>query len=360
MAVSDDAMSDEWSFWHRGSVRRIITGFTALLLVIVLGTLGYVALGWSPFDGLFMVWITVSGVGFGEVRPMGTALERIHTMLVIAFGLVAVAYTMAGLLQFVTEGEVQRLFGHQRVHRQIEMLRDHVVIAGFGRMGSLVCDELTAADLPFVVIELAADRLAEIERRGFLHVHGDATEEKILQEAGLLRAKALVTVVPSDADNVFITLTAREMNPHVTIVARAEHPSTQKKLHQAGANHVVLPAAVGARRIAALLTSPTAVEFIELVTQRSSLAIEMDEFPIATATGLAGLTLRDANIGHRTGVIVIAIKRRDGHVEFPPTGDQPFTEGDSIVVVGRRANLTQFRQLFCPSSKGSSPSPGPD
>src|SRR4051812_2564449 len=256
-------------FWQRGSVRRITVGFMAVFAVIGLGVVGYVSLGWSPFDALFMVVITISGVGFGEVRPMGTTAERVHTMLVIFLGMTAVAYTLAGFIQFLTEGEIQRLLGHQRMRRQIETLSGHTIVAGFGRVGSLVCDELTAAEIPFVVIDRAPERVAEIERQGYLYVAGDATEEAVLRDAGLERAKVLVTAMPSDAETVFITLTARQMAPRVMIVARAEQPSTLKKLRQAGANHVVLPAAIGANRIVSLLTNPTAVEFAELVTQRS-------------------------------------------------------------------------------------------
>lgn len=351
MSPTDDSPGQGINFWTRSSVRRIVVGFGVLLIVMMLGMLGYVILGWSPFDALFMVWITVSGVGYGEVRPMATTPERLHTMLVIAFGIVAMAYMLAGLIQFFTEGEIRKLLGHQRVRRQIETLKDHIIVAGYGRMGALVCDELAAGGEPFVLIERTEARLPEIEKKGYLYVLGDATQEKVLQEAGLPRARAIVTTVPSDAENVFITLTARELAPSVQIIARAEQPSTQKKLHQAGANHVVLPAAIGAHRIASLLTNPSAVEFVELVTQRSSLAIEMDEFQIEAASHLAGHTLREADIGRRTGVIVIAIKRSSGHVEFPPTGDLALAPGESIVLVGRRANLDQFRSQFCARSK---------
>ncbi len=344
--MPDGASREFPTFWQRSSVRRIVLGFSAVLAVVVLGVAGYVALGWSAFDALFMVVITISGVGFGEVRPMGSTAERVHTMLVIALGLVAVAYTIAGFVQFLTEGEIRKLLGHQRMRRQIDMLSDHTIITGFGRVGGLVAEELAAAEMPLVIIERNPDRLPEIERHGFLHLLGDATEEKVLRDAGLERAKVLVTAMPTDAETVFITLTARQMAPKVMIVARAEQPSTQKKLRQAGADHVVLPAAIGAHRIVSLLTNPSAVEFTELVTQRSHLAIEMDDVPIKVADTLLGRTLRDADIGRRTGVIVIAVKRADGRVEFPPSGDEPFAQGDSIVILGRRANLDQFRREF--------------
>src|SRR3954454_7977743 len=183
-------------FWQRSSVRRILLGFSAVFAVIGLGVLGYVALGWAPFDALFMVVITISGVGFGEVRPMGSSAERIHTMLIIALGMVAVAYTIAGFVQFLTEGEIQRLLGRQRMRRQIEMLDGHIVVAGFGRVGSLVCEELTEAEIPIVVIEQAPARLGDIERLSYPYVAGDATEEATLREAGLERAKVLVTAMP--------------------------------------------------------------------------------------------------------------------------------------------------------------------
>jgi voltage-gated potassium channel len=313
---------------------------------MIYGVAGYVVCGWHPFDALFMVVITVSGVGFGEVLPLDNLPLRVHTMIVIAAGLVAVAYTVAGFVQFVAEGEIQHLLGQERVRRQIETLQDHTIVVGYGRMGSLLCQDLKAADVPFVLVDNSPTRAADLERLGILHVVGDATEEKVLQEARLERAKAIVSTIPSDAANVFITLTARQMAPDVMIVARAEQPSTQRKLHHAGANHVVLPAAIGAHRIASLLTNPSAVEFAELVTQRSSLEIEMDEVPVVPNGPFDGKTLRDADIGRRTGVIVIAIKRADGHVEFPPAGDYPFAPGDSIVLLGRRSNLDQFRQQF--------------
>jgi len=334
------------SFWARRSVRGLLHGVVAELIVMTCGVTGYVLMGWTLSDALYMVVITISGVGFGEVRPLRTTPERVHTILVIAFGMVAVGYTLARFIQFLTEAELQNLVGHRRMRRQIGQLSGHTVVAGFGRVGALVCEELAAAEIPFVVIELSAEKLPEIEDRGYLYVHGDATEETILKEAGLPQAARLVTVMPNDAVNVYITLTARQMAPDVLIIARAEQPSTQKKLHQAGSDHVILPALIGAHRIVSLITNPSAVEFVELVTQRSSLAIEMDDIPIREGSALRDQTLRHADIGRRTGVIVIAVKRLDGRVEFPPTGDEPLALGDSIVVLGRRSNLNQFRTLF--------------
>jgi voltage-gated potassium channel len=334
------------AFWARSSVHGILQGVAAEGVIVVWGVCGYLLMGWSLADAAYMVAISISGVGYGEVRPVLTPMARLHTVTVIALGMVVVGYTLARFIQLLTEGEIQNLVGHRRMRRQIETLSGHTVVAGFGRVGALVCDEMAEVEIPFVVVELQPAKVPEIEARGFLYVLGDATEEKVLREAGLEQAKVLVTVMPNDAANVFITLTARQMAPSVMIVARAEQPSTQKKLRQAGADHVILPAVIGAHRIVSLLTNPTAVEFAELVTKRSSLAIEMDDVPIREGGPLRGQSLRNADIGRRTGVIVIAVKRADGHVEFPPSGDEPLDAGDSIVVLGRRSNLDQFRKLF--------------
>lgn len=333
-------------FWQSGPARRIVIGFVALGIVMVYGVAGYMVMGWAFMDAFYQVFITISAVGLTEVHPLVTTPLRLHTMLIIAFGLFSVAFTVAGFVSFLTEGELRKYLGHHRMMKQIETLEGHTIVAGYGRVGALVCEGLAGTERTFMIIELNPQRILDIEAHGFLHLAGDATEESVLQEAGITRADVLVTALPSDAANVFLTLTARELAPGLMIIARAEQPNTQKKLRQAGANHVIMPAVIGAHRIVSLLTNPTAVEFVELVTQKSSLAIEIDDIPIRAESRLAGQTLRDADIGRLTGVIVVAVKRADGRVEFPPSGDEPFEPGDAIVLLGRRANLDQFRKKF--------------
>ncbi len=341
---------DEYSIWRSKGLFRIVMGLFAMAAVVAWGVIGYVLLGWEEFDALFMVVITVATVGYGEVEPLDTPMERIHTMGIIAFGTIAVAYLVAGFLQLMTEGEVQRLLGTQQLKRQLVTMHHHVIVVGFGRMGSLLCEDLVEAKVPFVVVERVPELVAEIRRREFLCVVGDATEEATLLEAGLGHARALVTAVSSDSDAVFITLTARQLAAGLIIIARAELPTTQRKLMQAGANHVVLTAAIGAKRITSLLANPNAVEFFELVTKQSHLDLEIDEVPIRAGGPLDGRTMRDADIGRRTGVVVIAVKRAGGTVDFPPNGDTPLIGGDSIVLVGRRTNLDSFRAAFSPGA----------
>lgn len=327
-------------------MRRVFLGFAVIQLVIVYGVVGYRAIGWSLTDSFFQVIILISGVGLGEVRPLVGPFARAHTIVVIATGISAVAFTLAALIQSLTESELLAYFGRQRKMRQIETLSGHAIVCGYGRVGSLVCEELTAAAQPFVVVDLSHEKAEAIEAKGFFCVTGDAAEEKVLVEAGIPRARVLISAMPHDAENVFITLTARQLNPGLLIIARAEQPTTVKKLKHAGADHVVLPAAIGAHRIVSLVTNPAAVQFAELVTQRTSLAIEMDELPILATHALAGQSLRDADIKRRTGVIVVAIKRGDGQLIFPPSADEVLAPGDSVVLLGRRGNLEHFRQQF--------------
>jgi voltage-gated potassium channel len=331
-------------FLRRRAVRRIFFGLIAILVVTLYGVLGYRAVGWNLFDAFFQVMIIISGVGLGEVQPIDSPLARIHTILVIMLGISSVAFTLASLIQFLAESEILTFFDRQRMMKQIETLSGHTIVAGYGRVGALVCAELAAAGQDFVVVELDPHTAEEIRSHGFSCVIGDATEEKVLEEAGIERARVLISAMPNDAENVFITLTGRQLCPHLLIIARAEQPSTVPKLKHAGADHVVMPAAIGAHRIVSLVTNPAAVQFAELVTQRTSLAIEMDEIPIQAGCLLAGRSLRDADIKRRTGVIVVAIKRADGRLEFPPSGDEILEAGDSVVVLGRRDKLDWFRQ----------------
>ena len=299
--VSESSAHELSHPFRRLAVRRVFYGLVAILAVAVYGTAGYLVLGWSFLDSLFQVVITISGVGFNEVRPLVSTSARIHTMMVIGLGMLSVAFTLGSFVQFLTESEVLNYLGRHRMIKQIETLTGHTIVVGYGRVGGLVCDELSARNQAFVVVEVDPERVAMAEACGFTCIQGDATEEHVLKTAGIVRARVLVSVMPNDAENVFITLSARQLCSTIIIVARAEGPGTPRKLKLAGADHVVMPAAIGANRIVSLLTNPGAVEFAELVTNRSSVAIEMDEMLIKGASPLVGRSLREADIKRRHG-----------------------------------------------------------
>jgi voltage-gated potassium channel len=241
---------------RNSSFRRIITGIVFFALTVMAAVGGYMVAGWNFLDAIYMVVITIFGVGYGEVQPLNSASLKVFTIFVIIAGALSVAYTVSGFVQLITEGEIHRALNLKRMTKEIDDLENHVIICGFGRIGQLVASKLRGDRQPFIIIDNDPERVAQAQAQGYLMYQGNATDETALEAAGIHRAKSLATVLPNDAANVFITLTAREMNPTLMILARGEMPSTEKKLRLAGADHVVLPASIGALRIAHLISHP--------------------------------------------------------------------------------------------------------
>ncbi len=331
---------------ERSSIRRIVFGFALLLLVSAYGVVGFLLRGWGLSDAVYMTVTTISTVGYGEVRPIDSLSSRVHVVSLILMGIYSIAFTTAAFVQLLTEGEILAILGQTRMGKQIEETSDHVIITGFGRVGILISEELVKAGVPFVVIEKAAERVAELKRRDHLHVFGDATEEQVLMDAGVERARSIVCVMPSDANNVFVTLTARQISPKIEIIARAEQPSSTKILHQAGAKHVILPAAIGAHRIATLLTRPRALAFAEMVAKHAELGLELVEIPVSIGSPIINQTLAEADVRHRTGAIVVAIKVPPKEVVFPAPTDRPLSAGESLIVIGLRENIDRLHQEY--------------
>jgi len=324
-------------------LERIRTGALVLFAIIILAVVGYKLAGWSWVDALYMVTITISTVGYRELGEMSPQL-KLFTTLVIIVGMSGAAYTLGGFMQLLFEGEIERSLGLVRMTREIGRLKDHVIICGMGRIGELLGKDLDQENQKFVVIDRDAERVAEATEMGWLAVNGDATEEEVLENAGVQIARTLVTALPSDAANVFITLTSRNMNPDLQIISRGESLSTLKKLQQAGATRVVMPAAIGAQRIAAMITRPTMLEFMELVSGGGTVDVGVDELSIPEGSNLAGLTVEDTEFRRRFGVLIVAVKRGDGDVIFSPDPGFRFEPGDTAIVMGRFDNLDQFRR----------------
>jgi voltage-gated potassium channel len=264
---------------------------------------------------------------------------------VLLFGISAAVFTFGGFIQMTMEGELERTLRLGRTTRAIDKLARHVVLCGFGRIGRILARELAAKKQPFVVLDKDADAIAEAQNHGYLVLLGDATDEAVLQSAGVDRAKAIVTALPNDAANVFITLTARDLNRTIQIIARGESQSTEKKLLQAGADRVVLPAAIGALRMAAMITHPSTIELMELVAGQSVLDVEVDEILVRAESPLVGKSIAAAQT-RKGRLLVVAVKQSAGNMVFNPGAEVVAGSGDTIILMGKRADIDEFRAEY--------------
>lgn len=318
--------------------------FAATMVVAVVG---YMLAGWSFNDALYMVFITVFSVGYGEVRPIDTWPLRLFTMGVISFGCVTIIFTTGALVQFLTAAQVRHMLGERRMTREISKLRRHTIVCGFGRLGRMVTAELKRAGKPFVILDRSPLRLEEARELGFLTMAGDATDEKVLLEAGVKHAESLATVLPDDAANVFITLSARNLNKDLRIIARGEVPSTESKLLQAGATHVVLPAHIGAERVVHLLLFPDgegtggAVAFEEGL---AGLGVSMEQTLVAQESPLAGQTISAIAERALGDALLVALHHRDGGVTSHPSPETVVQVGDALVWLVREGGLVALQE----------------
>ena len=326
------------------AIARLRMGIVALCVIFLIGFVGYQIAGWSPIEAAYMTVLILSTVGLETVHPLGQGLMLFSTVLT-AVGVFAVLYIMGVFVQMTTEGELNRALGIQKLTRSVQKLSGHVIICGFGRMGEVLAEQLQRQRLSFVFIEKDPERVAEATAQNHLVIADDATEERTLEMAGIERAESLVTSLPVDADNVFITLTARELNPDLRIVARAQVPSTEKKLKQAGANHVVLPAAAGAYRMARMITHPSMMELVELVSGRLISEVDVEEMRIPESSPLVGKTVGEVDIRRAHNLLVVAVRHLDEKPIFAPGPDLRFMAEDTLSVIGPLASIRQFREL---------------
>ena len=327
------------------SLKRLRVGLVALAVFFILSVLGYCLAGRDLVDAVYMVVITLSTVGYGETSRMSPG-EQLLTVVVIVFGVSTGFYIVGGFVQMMAEGEINRALGIRRVSKEIDRLSGHVVLCGFGRVGGALAGELHRRKQPFVVLENDPQRLDEAATEGYLALDQDATEEEALLAAGVKRAKTVVTSLRRDAENVFITLTARNLNPKLQIIARAESRSTEKKLIQAGADRVVLPSTSGGLRMAAMITRPTTVELVELAAGRHAAEVEIDELTIPPESSLVGRTVRDSQTRARHGLLIVGVRHADGDLIFNPDADTEFLAHDSVMVMGRSDDIERFCSAY--------------
>jgi voltage-gated potassium channel len=292
-----------------------------------------------------MTIITISTVGFSEIIPLSHA-GRTITVITIIFGISVGAYTIGILVRALIEGELTKIFGRRKVQKQVSALKNHFIICGFGRIGRIICSELEADNIDFVVIEQNPAAVEEIEAKKYLYLISDATTEGTLMQTGIMKAKGLVTVVNSDANNVFITMTAKSLRPDIFVLARASEEKNENKLIRAGATRVVSPYLIGGRRMAQMLKRPTVVDFIDIAMMGSHLGLMMEEAKVGENSNLIGKNLIDSHLRRDYGVIIVAIKKISGDMVFNPLPSQKLEAGDVIVVIGKREDLKRMNAVM--------------
>ena len=317
-----------------------------LTAIIAFGTFGYYLFEHMPlFEAFYMTIITISTVGFSEIRPL-TMVGRSITLVIIVLGISVGTYTIGIIVRWFVEGELAKIFGRRKLQKQIADLKNHFIICGFGRIGRIICQELYEDNIDFVVIEQDSSAIEGIVAEKYLFLEMDATSEEALMAAGILRAKGLVTAVNSDANNVFITLTAKGLQPDILVLARASEEKNEAKLKKAGATKVVSPYMIGARRMAHVLKRPTVVDFIDIATMGNQLGLIMEEALIDSNSRFIGKNLIDSRLRHDFGVIIVAIKKLSGEMIFNPMPSETLEAGDVIVLIGKKDNLKRMNEIL--------------
>ncbi|GAB7025802.1 potassium channel family protein [Geotalea toluenoxydans] len=326
-------------------VRHLKISVLVLALLVSIGTAGYSTIeGWRLLDALYMTVITLGTVGFREIHELSDA-GKIFTMVLIFFGVSVLGYIVGSLAQIMFEGQLQRIIGRKKLEKKINALSGHYIICGFGRIGALICKEFAAKPLPFVVVEndpLVVDRLAQ---DSYLFLRGNATDDETLLKAGIKKAKGLISVVTSDTENVYITLTARGLNPDLYILARSGEEGSEIKLKRAGANKVVSPYLIGGSRMAQAILRPNVMDFIEIATGREHLELQIEEIVIPATSGFIGENLASSGFRRETGVIIVGIKKASGKMVFNPESHTHMEAHDTLIVLGEPTAIFKLEEL---------------
>jgi voltage-gated potassium channel len=327
-------------------VRRVWTAALLLFGVIVVGTAGYAIIErWGFLDSLYMTVITIATVGFREVGTLSDA-GRVFTIVLIFAGVGSIAYSFGTIVEFMVEGHLRNLLEGRRMEKRISALSGHHIVVGIGRVGSVVARSLADEGVPFVIIDSCEECRVAAEDAGWLFVLGDATEEQVLLEAGVDRARGLVTAVDTDADNLFISLTARTLNPSLYIIARSSSVTSEAKILRSGADRVITPNVIGGRRMAAMVLHPLVSDYLDIVTHGDEIEFRLDSMPVGRASRLAGATIKEARVRDATGAYILAVRSEGGQVNANPPAETLLNAGDELVVLGTREQLAELAALL--------------
>ena len=330
------------------STKHLILSIFFALSIIILGTGGYMLFeGWGVMDSLYMTIISLATVGYSEVHRLGT-LGRLFTIFLILMGVSYFVYVAGALVQFMVEGRIRIILGRRRLDKKIKRLNNHYIVCGYGRIGRVLCNNIRRKPVDLVVIENNPELIPVMDKDGVLYIAGDASDETNLKTAGIVEARGIIAVLGSDAENVFLVLTARQLNPEVYIMARASRKASRPKLLAAGANQVESPYDIGAAAMAQRIIRPTVTGFLDCALTHKDTEIQMEEIPVSSGSRLVDVTLKDSGIRQTFDLIIIAVKHRDGQMNFNPAFGTTFTAGDTIVAIGEEKNLARLDAALNP------------
>src|SRR5215213_1365799 len=343
----DRSISERTVYEPRVAPRRIRGALFALATITVGGVLGYMVFeGWSFTDALYMTVISVTTAGYKEVHPLDTT-GQLWTMALLITGVGTLFYVAVSSVELVVEGTIRGYFGRRRMEAAINKLNGHYILCGYGRVGRQVAYEFAHDDVPFVIVEQDPATVEECVGEGYLVLLGEASDDDVLEEAGIRRARGLIAAVNSDADNVFLVLSARKLNPELHIVARASSDESAAKLEIAGADRTLSPYAVGGRRLASLVTQPLVVDFLDIVTRgEEGMEFRLEEFSVPEDSIIADHTIGELRIGERTGAMILATRRREGSFDTTPSASDRISGGDTLIVLGTREQVARLEQLI--------------
>ena len=326
-------------------LRHYVWAILVPIVLLVVGTFGYHALeGWTLSDALYMTVITLTTVGYMEVHPLSPP-GRAFTMFLLMGGVFTILYAATTVIAGLVSGEIGGKLERHRMERKLAEVKRHTIVCGYGRMGRLVCAEFSAHDAPFVIIDRQAALVEDLRLPHGIPLVGDATEDDVLRRAGVERARVLVTVAASDAENLYITMSARLLNEKLHIVARAEDEEAEKKLVRAGANRVVAPYLIGGQRMAQAVLRPNVMDFIELATRRDYRELQMEELTVQAGSALAGKKLKDSHLRRDLGIIVVAIKPQNGALNVNPDPEAAIEAGDLLITLGHSDQLRKLEVM---------------
>jgi len=322
---------------------RLLWGVCALVIIIAAGVIGYVIIEeWSFVDALYMTIITITTVGYAEVHPL-TTTGRIFSIFLIVGGVSGALYTLSVIAGYIIEGHLGTTLGRRRMERTIAKSKRHFILCGYGRVGREIARLFAEENVPFVVIGKDRDSIADAEKDGRLYVLGDATSDEVLKEAGIERARGLVIAVGNDADSVYITLSARGLRPDLFIEARASGNAAGAKLKKAGANRIIAPYSLGARRMAELALRPAVVDFIDTVIRSRGRDLQMENITVRHNSALAGLTVEETR--HRTKAAILTISRKGGKLLVNPPIEETIEAGDRLITLGTKKQLAALEEI---------------